>query len=142
MISGTEAAHESSQAGGIDQMSLLFSQLIFQQSNMAMMLLGKTPHPETGKVEQDIEGARFFIDQLEMLEIKTRGNLNKHEASLLKQTLMTLRLAFVEAVESPPAPAPAPELAPKAAEPPQSPSAEAPPAAPEEGSRKKFSKTY
>jgi len=42
---------------------------------------------------------------LEMLEAKTRGNLDRHEAALLKQTLMALRMAFVEAVEQPEPPA-------------------------------------
>jgi hypothetical protein len=142
MSSPTEVTHQSGEAGAFDQTSLLFSQLIFQQSNMAMMLLGKTPHPETGKVERDLEGARFFIDQLEMLDVKTRGNLNKQEESLLKQTLMALRLAFVEAVESASEPTATPEPASKAAEPAQSLSAEPPTDAKEEGSRKKFSKTY
>jgi len=142
MSSPTGVTHQSGEASGFDQTSLLFSQLIFQQSNMAMMLLGKTPHPETGKVERDLEGARFFIDQLEMLDVKTRGNLSKQEESLLKQTLMALRLAFVEAVESAPASAATPEPVPKAAEPAQPPSTQPPSDAQEEGSRQKFSKTY
>lgn len=90
--------------GGITRaelMSALFAQLIMQQSNMAMLLLGKVPNPQTGETIRDIEAARLFIDQLEMLEEKTRGNLNKDEEHLLKQSLMSLRMAFVEAVESP-----------------------------------------
>jgi hypothetical protein len=90
--------------GGISRaelMSALFAQLIMQQSNMAMLLLGKVPNPQTGETIRDIEAARLFIDQLEMLEEKTRGNLNKDEENLLKQSLMSLRMAFVEAVESP-----------------------------------------
>jgi hypothetical protein len=82
-----------------EELAFLFAQLVLQQSNMAMMLLGKVAHPESGKVIQDIEAARLFIDQLEMLEVKTKGNLSKEEETLLKQTLMTLRLNFVEAVE-------------------------------------------
>src|SRR5215468_6476802 len=84
-----------------DSVSALFAQLVMQQANMAMMLLGKVAHPETGGVLKDIEAARLFIDQLEMLEVKTQGNLSKEESSLLKQSLMNVRLAFVEAVESP-----------------------------------------
>jgi len=84
-----------------DLMSALFAQMVMQQSNLALMLLGKTPHPQSGKVVRDIEGAKFFIDQLEMLELKTRGNLSKEEAALLKQSLMALRMAFVECVNSP-----------------------------------------
>src|SRR5215468_142917 len=84
-----------------DMMSALFAQLVVQQSNMAMLLLGKVPHPQTGETVRDIEAARLFIDQLEMLEAKTKGNLKKEEEQLLKQSLMALRMAFVEAIESP-----------------------------------------
>ncbi len=83
-----------------EMMSALFGQLIMQQTNMAMMLLGKVAHPESGKVFKDLEAARLFIDQLEMLEKKTKGNLTKEESGLLKQSLMNLQLAFVQAVES------------------------------------------
>ena len=122
-------------------MSALFAQLVMQQSNMAMLLMGKVPNPQTGKTIKDIEAAKLFIDQLEMLELKTKGNLSKEEEQLLKQSLMSLRMAFVEAVESPEAPAPQPEAAGPAAEPEK---AETP--APEQpgdaDSRKKFTKKY
>jgi len=122
--------------------SALFAHLVMQQSNMAMMLLGKTPHPETGEVIRDPETARMFIDLLEMLEAKTKGNLTKEEASLLKSALMATRMAFVETAN---APAPSPsaansaalEAGPAAATPPGEPS----PAA-EEECRKKFTKKY
>ena len=127
--------------------SALFAHLVMQQSNMAMMLLGKTAHPESGQIIRDLEAARFFIDQLEMLEFKTKGNLNPEEATLLKQSLMSLRMAFVESVDSPP-PAesrPKQETAPagaaSAAEPNKP--AGAPATAPgEEEHRKKFTKKY
>src|SRR5438552_14551812 len=85
-----------------ERQSVFFAQLIIQQSNMAMMLMGKRPHPETGRAVKELEGAKLFIDQLEMLEAKTKGNLSKEEETLLKQTLMNFRLNFVQAVESPP----------------------------------------
>jgi uncharacterized protein DUF1844 len=95
---GEEHAAEPSRE---ELQSALFAQLVMQQANMAMMLLGKVPHPETGQAAKDLEAARLFIDQLEMLESKTKGNLTKEETGLLRQSLMSLRLAFVEAVESP-----------------------------------------
>src|SRR6266480_7867792 len=79
--------------------SALFAGMVIQQTNLALMLLGKIPHPESGKTLQDIESAKMFIDQLEMIEVKTRGNLDKQEEKLLKQSLTALRLTFVEAVE-------------------------------------------
>src|SRR6266404_4064129 len=94
----TGFAGESSRA---DIQSALFAQLVMQQANMAMMLLGKVPHPESGQTIKDVEAAQLFIDQMEMLEAKTKGNLTKEESGLLKQSLMSLRMAFVEAVASP-----------------------------------------
>ncbi len=121
--------------------SALFAQLVLQQSNMALMLLGKVAHPDSGKVVRDLESARLFIDQLEMLETKTRGNLTKEESNLLKQSLMTLRLAFVEAAEEPaPKPEPKPESAKAEASSPAA--AASPTTAAEDEHRKKFSKKY
>ena len=127
---------------------MLFAQMVMQQSSMAMMLLGKSPRPETGQVVCDLEAAKFFIDQLEMLEAKTKGNLNAEEAALLKQSLMSLRMAFVESVNSPSAP-PQSQSEPASPPTPASPAAApanpapAPPApAEEESSRKKFTKKY
>ena len=79
-----------------------FSQMVMQQGNMALLLLGKVPHPETGKTLLDLESARIFIDQLEMLEVKTQGNLTAAEQALLKQILQTVQMAFVEAVNARP----------------------------------------
>ena len=56
-----------------------FASMVMQNTQMAMMLLGQMPHPATGQTVVDLEGARMFIDQLEMLEVKTKGNLNKKQ---------------------------------------------------------------
>lgn len=115
----------------------LFAQLVMQQANLAFMLLGKVPNPQGGELTRDTDSARLLIDQLEMLEAKTRGNLSKDESALLKQTLMTLRLAFVEAVEAAPVPPPAGEPKPGPAE-----TAGTAPAQAQEETHKKFSKKY
>ena len=121
-----------------EMMSALFAQLVIQQSNMAMLLMGKVPHPQTGQIHRDVEAARLFIDQLEMLEAKTKGNLTKEEDQILKQSLMSLRMAFVQAVESPEPEAKKPEDAAPAENKIES---GAPPASDEE-SKKKFTKKY
>ena len=119
-----------------EMMSALFAQLVVQQSNMAMLLMGKVPHPHTDQTVRDIEAARLFIDQLEMLEAKTKGNLTKEEDQLLKQSLMALRMAFVEAMESP-----EPEGK-KAEVPPENKIEAGAQAATDEESKKKFTKKY
>ena len=126
-----------------EEFSFLFAQMVMQQSNMAMMFMGKVAHPETGKVVQDMEAARLFIDQLEMLEAKTRGNLTKEEAALLKQTLMSLRLTFVDSIESsPPGEKQSESEATPATPPAESAASAGATAAAEEESRKKFTKKY
>lgn len=137
-FSGQEARSASEE----DLSSALFAQLVVQQANMAMMLLGQAPDAQTGETTRDLQGAKMFIDQLAMLEAKTKGNLSKEEERLLKQSLMTLRMAFVEAVESPAQSGPPPKS------PGETPSAghegqpSGEPSAPEAESRKKFSKKY
>lgn len=123
-----------------EMMSALFAQLVMQQSNMAMLLLGKVPNPETGQTIRDVEAARLFIDQLEMLEVKTKGNLRKEEEQLLKQSLMSLRMAFVEAVQSPEATPQKAEVAPAIEEKKIEPAAAE--QATEADSKKKFTKKY
>jgi hypothetical protein len=124
-----------------EMMSALFAQLVIQQSNMALLLMGKVPDPQTGQTVRDMEAARLFIDQLEMLEAKTKGNLTKDEDHLLKQSLMSLRMAFVEAMESP-----EPEIKqPEAAATPAENKIESGPqstATSDEESKKKFTKKY
>jgi hypothetical protein len=84
-----------------EKTSLLFMQMVLQLSSLATMLLGKAPHPESGEVRRDLDAAQLVIDQLEMIETKTKGNLTRDEDIFLRQTLMSLRLAYVEAVNQP-----------------------------------------
>ena len=142
---GEAPAHASRE----EMMSAQFANMIIQQTNLAMMLLGKVPHPETGQYIRELDGAKMFIDQLEMLEAKTKGNLEKQEEALLKQSLMMLRLAYVEAVNAPAnqtASATDKQATTPAAEPPANtaptPPPSASPATSEEESRKKFTKKY
>lgn len=144
---------ETERSAGQDQMmSSLFASMVMQNTNMALIFLGQTPNPQTGQTVQELEHARYFIDQLEMLAVKTKGNLDKQEDALLKQSLTHLRLTFVHAVEHPPKTAPpappATPVAPPAA--PPTDEQETPIVEPtlpgekpaESESRKKFSKKY
>ncbi|MEO6034451.1 MAG: DUF1844 domain-containing protein [Verrucomicrobiota bacterium] len=150
MSSNNPAADPMANASREEITAALFANLVIQQTNMAFMFLGRVPHPETGEVVQDFESAKFFIDQLEMIEQKTKGNLDKREEGLLKQSLTGLRMAFVEAMDGKGAAVPTGKIAPTeptAASDPAAiqPAPETPVAAyapPEDESRKKFSKKY
>jgi hypothetical protein len=79
----------------------LFQIFILNQQQAVMVHLGKVVHPATGKIERDLDAARFSIDLLGMLETKTRGNLSPDENRLLSHVLTTLRLNFVEEARRP-----------------------------------------
>jgi hypothetical protein len=139
-----EAAEAARQAA----FSALFANLVMQQTNMALVFLGKLPHHHDQEQKPDLDAARMFIDTLEMLAVKTRGNLANIEQELLQHSLTDLRMHFVEAVDrAPAAPAPAPEpAAPSAptgatAKPPGQPDAQGP-AQTGDDSRKRFVKKY
>ena len=78
--------------------SALFARMVMQLTSTAMVLMGRMPNPITGKTETDLDGASLFIEQLEMLELKTKGNLTGEEMHLLKQNLVAVRMGYVEAV--------------------------------------------
>jgi hypothetical protein len=81
---------------GSSEDTLRFLDMIGLFGTQAMIALGKLSNPATGKAEKNMAAARLFIDTLEMLEQKTKGNLNSDETKVLQATLTDLRLMFVE----------------------------------------------
>jgi hypothetical protein len=125
-----------------EMMSALFAHLVIQNTNMALMLLGQAPHPESGERIHDAEAARLFIDQLEMLEVKTKGNLSREEEKLLQQSLTHLRLTFVQALDKPASPEPEKKTEGARAAAPATEEARVASGSDEGESRKRFSKKF
>jgi hypothetical protein len=73
-----------------------FYQLVLSLQAGAMQQMGKIASPLSGQVERDLEMARSTIDLLEMLERKTKGNLNADEKNVLDHVLFELRLNFID----------------------------------------------
>ena len=86
---------------GSTEDTLRFLDMVGLFGTQAMISLGKLANPATGKAEKNLPAARLFIDTLEMLEHKTRGNLNSDETKVLQATLTDLRLMFVEESKTP-----------------------------------------
>ncbi|MFN2477137.1 MAG: DUF1844 domain-containing protein [Chthoniobacterales bacterium] len=138
----------SPQSGALAQR---FIEFVMMQAQNAALFLGQIPNPQTGEGEVNLDLARMFIDQLAMIQEKTRGNLSGEESTVLKNTLANLQMAFVEVSQGggarsssrssevepePISETPAPAQSTAAAEPtPETPS-------PETESRKKFTKSY
>jgi hypothetical protein len=121
-----------------------FIEFVMMTAQNAALFLGQIPNPQTGKGEVNLELAKMFIDQLGMIQEKTRGNLTNEESAVLKNTLANLQMAFVEVSKetrerkTEAAPPPKEQTTEPAAE--KSEPTATPP--PEAESRKKFTKSY
>jgi len=80
-----------------------FEMLLTMFATEAMAALGQLPNPINNELSVNIEHARYAIDMLQMLEEKTKGNLEPGEAKTLEDLLHQLRLLFVASQPSPPA---------------------------------------
>lgn len=69
-----------------------FEVLINSLAMPAMLNLGMINMP---KHSPNLEEAKFYIDLLEVVEQKTKGNLDVNEHNMLKTLLYELRMAFV-----------------------------------------------
>jgi hypothetical protein len=135
---------EIQRTDALGEMTQRFIEFVMMEAQQAAMFLGRIPNPQTGKPETNLPIARMFIDQLEMIREKTRGNLGSEESDILTRVLADLQLAFVQASGSPQADAtptespesPGPTVAPEPA------AAEKPADAGEAEGRKKFTKSY
>ena len=133
------------------EMTQRFIEFVMMHAQNSALFLGQIPNPRTGEPEINLDLARMFIDQLEMIQEKTRGNVTNEEAMVLRNALSNLQMAYVEASG-----AAGPQHAPQSepAQPTPSQPAEQPTSAdpeqsspvassePEAESRKKFSKSY
>lgn len=72
-----------------------FTVLINAMMQPALIYLGEIPHPSTGQPVVDLDQARMQIDMLDLLRVKTRGNLSAQEESLLERVLYQLRMLCV-----------------------------------------------
>ncbi len=73
-----------------------FQMLVGTIASQAVMGLGAVRDPKSGGVVVDLEAARFAIDLLGVIEVKTKGNLSDDEAKELTQALAELRNRFVQ----------------------------------------------
>src|ERR1700745_1384101 len=90
----------STQSGELSQR---FIEIVMMHAQNAALFLGQIPNPKTGEGEVNLELAKMFIDQLAMIQEKTRGNLTNEESTVLRITLSNLQSVFVEVVRAHPA---------------------------------------
>jgi hypothetical protein len=133
------------------ELSQRFIEFVMMHAQNAALFLGQIPNPKTGEGEVNLELAKMFIDQLAMIQEKTRGNLTNEETTVLRNALSNLQMVYVEvareapkgAAQQEPTEQPAPEQKPSS--PPAANSETTPPVTStgsETESKKKFTKSY
>lgn len=130
-----------------DEMSERFAQLVVMQTQNILFSLGRLGGMGDEPHEPNFDIARVLIDQLEMLKLKTKGNLSPDESNLLDNALSNMRLVFVESVNLASGKGPAPakaEISPPEAKPETGVAAKAGDKDDDEddGGKKRFSKSY
>lgn len=94
---------ESSPIFSSQEAAQKFVQFIMVQAQNILFVLGKIPGPDGTAPSPNLEAAKMLIDQLEVIQVKTKGNLSEQEARILSDTLQEIRLSFVEASGGTPA---------------------------------------
>jgi hypothetical protein len=86
----------AAQPAEVPKRSPAFENLVRMLGSNAAMVLGAYGDPRTGQPMLDPEAAREFIDMLDALHEKTKGNLAPDEDSLLLDLLGKLKMTFLE----------------------------------------------
>ncbi len=132
------------------ELSQRFIEFVVMHAQNAALFLGQIPNPKTGEGEVNLELAKMFIDQLAMIQEKTRGNLTNEESTVLRNALSNLQMAYVEVAREAPKGAAQPQQPVPPSPKPEEETSTSPPesSAPvsstesETESKKKFTKSY
>ena len=74
----------------------LFIHLVNTFVQSAWISLGKVKNPVTDKLDRNIEQATYYIDLLDMLQTKMKGNLSEWEEQYIIHSLSELKLNFID----------------------------------------------
>jgi hypothetical protein len=79
------------------EMTKRFVQFVMVQAKNILYVLGRIPTPEGDRIPPNLQAAKMMIDHLELIRIKTEGNLSAQETKIITEALQQVQLAFVEA---------------------------------------------
>ena len=80
-----------------------FVQFVMIQAQNILYVLGRIPTPEGERLPPNLQAAKMMIDHLDLIQIKTQGNLTAQETKIISEALQQVQLAFVEASGGTPA---------------------------------------
>jgi hypothetical protein len=93
------ASQESAKSGKTkehDYPPIDFTNFVLSLSTSALFHFGDFPDPDGGKTEKNLPAAKQTIDILDIINEKTKGNLNESENNLIQSVLYELKLRYVK----------------------------------------------
>jgi len=74
----------------------LFIHLVNTFVQSAWISLGKVKNPVSDKMERNLDQATYYIDLMDMLQTKMKGNLSEWEEQYIIHSLSELNLNFID----------------------------------------------
>ena len=74
----------------------LFIHLVNTFVQRAWISLGKVKNPVSDELERNLDQASYYIDLLDMLQTKMKGNLSEWEEQYILHSLSELKLNFID----------------------------------------------
>ncbi len=74
----------------------LFLYLVSTLKTSAMVALGKMENPMTNKIQINLEQASYYVDLLDMLQSKAKGNMSQYEEQMLINTVSELNMEIIK----------------------------------------------
>ena len=74
----------------------LFLYVVSTFKTSAMVALGKMENPMTNKIQINLEQASYYVDLLDMLQSKAKGNMSQYEEQMLINTVSELNMEIIK----------------------------------------------
>ena len=91
-----ENVQEQSKQDKFDYPPINFTNFVLSLSTSALLHFGDFPDEAGGKTQKNLPAAKQTIDILDMLNEKSKGNLNEQENNLIQGVLYELKLRYVK----------------------------------------------
>ena len=74
----------------------LFLYLVNTFKTSAMVALGKMEIPMTNEIQINLKQASYYVDLLDMLQSKAKGNMSQYEEQMLINTVSELKMEIIK----------------------------------------------
>ena len=91
-----EATGAKKSSSAEQQQSKIFMTFLAGLAQQALMQLGEIESPFSGQRELDLQGARYTIELLTTIQVRTKNNLTSDEETALSDALHDLKIRYVE----------------------------------------------